>query len=203
MTALLQDTLVFENLDPVRLPILVDSNALIIEVESNTNEQAIAVADLLQYADFGEIADLKIDRFELIQGMNLIVFNIPVNSAIRIAPKFKSQTITLSIWEYSMPISRNGSVTEPVISSSVTKTTVQASTTSVQLLDENSNRKTASIVNNSTAILYVELGATASSTAYTVALNEGDLYELPVAYTGKISGIWSAANGNALVREFI
>ena len=102
-----------------------------------------------------------------------------------------------------MPISRGPVVITPVSSATVNATSVAASITSVSLLAVNANRKSASITNNSTATLYVELGATASSSAFTVALGTGDMYELPIAYTGAISGIWTAADGNALVREFV
>ncbi|BAS54928.1 hypothetical protein NIES2135_58070 [Leptolyngbya boryana NIES-2135] len=106
----------------------------------------------------------------------------------------------------SMPISRGGATQVTVntpTSSNVVASAVTASTTSVQLLAANANRKSASILNNGTGILYVELGATASTSAFTISLNNGDLYELPIAYTGNIAGIWSATGGNALVREFV
>lgn len=82
-----------------------------------------------------------------------------------------------------------------------TPTSVTASTGSVSLLAANTLRKGATITNASTATLYVEFGATASATAYTVQMGAGDYYEVPANYTGAISGIWSAVNGSALVRE--
>ncbi|WP_445626639.1 hypothetical protein [Nostoc sp. DSM 114167] len=82
-----------------------------------------------------------------------------------------------------------------------TPTTVASSTTSVTILAANSNRKGATIWNDSTAILYLELGATATTGAFTAKLFASGYYEVPFNYTGVISGIWSAANGNALVRE--
>lgn len=203
MNATYSDSLTFPYVVPVELPMVIESNAVIVEVASNTNDSTNPVADLYQYVTFDNVGELKIERFELVNGSNLVIFNVPLPSKLRIAPKFNDQNLTLSIWEFPMPISRNGSTMEPVVSSTVTPATVAASTSSIQLLASNANRKTASIVNNSTATLYIELGETASSSAYTVALNNGDLYELPIAYTGVISGIWSAANGNALIREFV
>ena len=82
-----------------------------------------------------------------------------------------------------------------------TPTTVAASTTSVTILTANSNRKGATIWNDSTATLYLEFGATATTSAFTAKLLAGGYYEVPFNYTGVISGIWTAANGNALVRE--
>lgn len=84
-----------------------------------------------------------------------------------------------------------------------TPTTVASSITSETILAANSNRKGATIWNDSTAILYLEIGATAATNAFTAKLFASGYYEVPFHYTGVISGIWSAANGNALVRELI
>ncbi len=77
----------------------------------------------------------------------------------------------------------------------------QTITDSVSLLAANYNRKGTTIWNKSTANLYVELGATASTWAFTARVGAGGYYEVPFTYTGVISGIWDAANGSALVRE--
>jgi hypothetical protein len=89
----------------------------------------------------------------------------------------------------------------PSTSSTATPTSVAASTSSVSLLSANSARKGATIWNNSTANLYVELAATASILAFTARVGAGGYYEVPFTYTGAISGIWDVANGSALVRE--
>ncbi|MEH2250067.1 hypothetical protein [Nostoc sp.] len=88
-------------------------------------------------------------------------------------------------------------------SDTATPTTVPASTTSETILAANSNRKGATIWNESTATLYLEFGAAAAANAFIVKLNPKGYYEVPFHYTGVISGLWSAANGNALVRELI
>lgn len=90
-----------------------------------------------------------------------------------------------------------------VASSTSTPTTVASSATSVTLLSSNSNRKGATFWNESTANLFIEFGATATLIAFTAKLSPGGYYEVPFHYTGVISGIWAAANGNALVRELI
>ena len=82
-----------------------------------------------------------------------------------------------------------------------TPTTVASSITNVLILATNSNRKGATIWNDSTANLFIEFGVTATTSAFTVKINAGGYYELPFNYTGVISGIWSSANGNALIRE--
>lgn len=82
-----------------------------------------------------------------------------------------------------------------------TPTTVSSSTSNQTILAANSDRKGATIWNNSTAILCLELGPTATTSAFTAKLFADGYYEVPFNYTGIISGIWSAVNGNALVRE--
>ena len=91
-----------------------------------------------------------------------------------------------------------------------TLSNVAASITSVAVLAANPLRCGASIHNDSTSVLYLKMGATASSSSYTVKLEPGDHYELPIViggtqravYTGVIHGIWAAANGNARVTEY-
>ncbi|MBL1177831.1 MAG: hypothetical protein FWK01_22510 [Pantanalinema sp. GBBB05] len=101
-----------------------------------------------------------------------------------------------------MPLSNPSSVTvTPATASTATPTSVTAATTNTQLLALNTNRKGATVWNNSTAQLYLELGGTASATVYTAKLEAGGYYEVPFGYTGAIAGLWTAANGNALVRE--
>lgn len=80
-------------------------------------------------------------------------------------------------------------------------TNVAASATNVTLLAANTNRIGATIYNDSTSILYVKLGATASTTSYTLQMGSKTYYEAPYGYTGQIDGIWSVANGSARVGE--
>lgn len=84
-----------------------------------------------------------------------------------------------------------------------TLTNVTSSVTNVTLAASNSSRKRIVIVNDSTSILYMKFGATASSTSYTFKLNPGDTYDSPDfrEYTGQIDGIWVSANGAARITE--
>lgn len=88
-------------------------------------------------------------------------------------------------------------------SSTSTLSNVSSSATNVTLLASNANRLNAAIFNDSTQILYVKLGTTASTSSYTVQIAAGGYYELPTVniYTGIIDGIWASANGNARVTE--
>jgi hypothetical protein len=79
---------------------------------------------------------------------------------------------------------------------------VGSSATNVTLLASNAARKGASIMNDSTEVLYVKFGATASATSFHVKMAAGSYLEVPFGYTGIIDGIWASANGNARVGEF-
>lgn len=86
-----------------------------------------------------------------------------------------------------------------------TLSNVTASATSVQLLAANTARLGVVIYNDSTAILYVKFGTTASTTSYTLEVPNEDWVALPgemgVVYTGRIDGIWAAANGACRITE--
>jgi hypothetical protein len=87
-------------------------------------------------------------------------------------------------------------------SGTATLANVASSASSVTLLAANLSRLGATIFNDSTAILYVKFGTTASSSSYTVQIAGGGYYEMPdPVYTGRIDGIWASANGNARVTE--
>jgi len=80
-------------------------------------------------------------------------------------------------------------------------TNVASSASSVTVLAANTARLGATVQNDSTQVLYLKLGTTASTTSYTVKMVAGAYYEVPFGYTGRIDGIWAAANGNARVTE--
>lgn len=84
--------------------------------------------------------------------------------------------------------------------STSTVTQVTSSATNVTLQAANTSRKELIIYNDSTSILYIKFGATASSTSYTLPIpsQEGIIED---RYTGRVDGIWVSANGNAYVTE--
>lgn len=87
-----------------------------------------------------------------------------------------------------------------------TGSSVNASATAVTLLAANTTRKAgSSIVNDSTAILYIKLGSSASATDYWKAIDgkttiPGDV-DLPPGYLGIVTGIWASATGAARIVE--
>lgn len=84
-----------------------------------------------------------------------------------------------------------------------TQSTVANSTANVTLLSSNTNRRMATVYNDDTAaFLYVRLGATASTTNFTIKMAPGSYYELPYpCYTGQIDAVASANTGNARITE--
>lgn len=80
---------------------------------------------------------------------------------------------------------------------------VAASLTSTTLLLSNSIRLGATVYNDSSSVLYVKLGTTASLTDFTIRLFPYCYYEIPFGYTGEIDGFWATATGNARVGELL
>lgn len=84
-----------------------------------------------------------------------------------------------------------------------TISSVADSASSVTVLAANAARLGASVYNDSTEILYIKAGATASATSFTVKMYPEDYWEAPAGYTGILDGIWSAdASGSARVTEY-
>jgi hypothetical protein len=80
---------------------------------------------------------------------------------------------------------------------------VASSASDVTILAANANRYGAAVFNDSTAVLYLLLGAgTASNTNYTVKLASMGYFETPWDFTAIIKGIWASANGSARVTEY-
>lgn len=92
------------------------------------------------------------------------------------------------------------SVTNP---QSATLANVASSASSVTVFAANGAARARTIYNDSTAVLYLKFGATASTTSYTVQLASGDYYEFPQpVYGGVVDGIWASANGAARTTEW-
>lgn len=104
----------------------------------------------------------------------------------------------------SLPVTVASNQT-PLTSGTGTKSNVGSSASSVTILASNANRKGAVIYNDSTQVLYLDLtGGTATNASYSVQVPSNGYFELPgiVIYTGAITGIWAAVNGNARVTEW-
>ena len=103
----------------------------------------------------------------------------------------------------TQPVS--GTVTaNPAGATTATLSNVNDTNSSTTVLASNANRLGAMFFNDSTSSLYLKLGATASTTSFTVLIAPQGYYELPGPriYTGIVDGIWSAdASGAVRVTE--
>lgn len=88
------------------------------------------------------------------------------------------------------------------IGTTATLANVASSASSVTLLASNTSRIRATIFNDSTAILYVKEGTTASTSSFTYKLGSSDTLII-TDYNGRIDGIWDSATGNARVTEIV
>jgi hypothetical protein len=94
-----------------------------------------------------------------------------------------------------------GSINRMGMAHTPTLTSVAAATSSTSLLAANLNRIGATFYNDSTAVLYLALNTSASTTAYTVQVPQNGYYETPYGYDGAIFGIWASVNGNVRITE--
>lgn len=86
---------------------------------------------------------------------------------------------------------------------SATLANVASSASSVTVFAASAAVKGRAVYNDSTQVLYLKFGATASTTSYTVQLASGDYFEFPQPlYGGVVDGIWAAANGAARTTEW-
>ncbi len=93
-----------------------------------------------------------------------------------------------------MPTLKPTTATLANVSSSASSVTVFAAKGAV-------NART--IFNDSTAVLYLKYGTTASTTSYTVQLAANGYYEFPQpVFAGRVDGIWASANGSARVTSW-
>lgn len=88
---------------------------------------------------------------------------------------------------------------------SSTSSAVEDTDSSTIILNSNSSRLGATILNDSSSTLYLLLGlGDASETNYTVKIIQNGYYEVPFNYAGQISGVWATDpnDGGARITEF-
>jgi hypothetical protein len=91
-------------------------------------------------------------------------------------------------------------ITEPK-STTATTSQVADNSASVTILASNASRLGATILNDSSAALYLRLGSSAATTTnYTVRITQYGYYEVPFRYTGAITGIWASDPGDGAAR---
>jgi hypothetical protein len=81
---------------------------------------------------------------------------------------------------------------------SATLASVASSATSVNIFTTAGGGLARVVFNDSTAVLYLKFGFTASTTSHTVQIAAGGYYEFPQPlFLGNVDGIWASANGFA------
>lgn len=132
-------------------------------------------------------------------------YELSVNTLI----SFRVRATAWATGTANISMTRGAYATEPVVFANAREigaptsalTSVASAASSTSLLAANTARRGAMIFNESTAILYVALAASASVTAYTYQIPAGGYWEVPALYTGAVFGIWAAANGSARITQ--
>jgi hypothetical protein len=86
---------------------------------------------------------------------------------------------------------------------SVTRISKPASITPVALVAANNKRIGTTVVNRSTATLYLDVAQQVSPEDFLVEIPPGAYYEMPFSIVGGLWGIWTSTTGKALIRDFI
>lgn len=181
------------------------------------NGAALTALQLIDDAVVAQAAALGSTKVSLVGGSvttaaptfttgNVNQLSLTTSGALRVdlgATSANATAIKVDGSTVTQPISIAATVTtKETRSSTGTTTSVLDSAVSATLLASNANRLGASIYNDSTVALYLKLGATASTTSFTVKLDADDYYEAPAHYTGIIDGIWASdAAGAARITE--
>lgn len=93
----------------------------------------------------------------------------------------------------------------PVFPGAISNTSVYAvlsSVTTVSVMNANTSRKMGTLYNASGTTVYIKMGTAATTSVFSVALNNSDYYELPVGYTGVVAGISASNAGIINVTEY-
>ena len=114
-----------------------------------------------------------------------------------------TQPVSGTFWQTTQPVSIAAQIAVKPLSTTATTSQVADTATNTTLLSSNANRLGATILNDSSAVLYVKFGTTASVTDYTVRMVQYAYFEVPFGYTGRIDGIWATDpnTGSARITE--
>jgi hypothetical protein len=91
------------------------------------------------------------------------------------------------------------------ISTATTSNVASDSAAHVVIAAANNARTNLIVHNDSTAILYLKFGDTATSTSHTTQVASQGTYTMPngnAIYTGLVTGRWASTNGAARVTEY-
>lgn len=206
----------------------IESDAFCRNIGTRSNNQAVALGSLSEWIPtLGAIANTSAPSYTDGRGVALSTDTSgvlraggPVASG---STKVGSPILNGGVYNTTQPTVTNGQVvdlqatargalivgtgvdsfiTKETRSATPSQTSVNDTASSTTILASNANRLGATVYNDSTAVLYLKLGATASTTSFTVAMAAASYYEVPFGYTGVIDGIWASdASGAARITE--
>lgn len=116
------------------------------------------------------------------------------------APTYTNGQLSALSLDTSGNLRVSGFVTTNKAANSTVTGVATTSNTNTTLLASNGNRVFASIFNSTGKTMYIKLGATASTTSFTIQLFDRSYWEVPNDYTGIIDA-FSLGTGTVLVTE--
>lgn len=201
------DDVALDNNSELSIPLLLDAPELFYSGAANLS--SVQIGTWLHWEFIDGLGWTTIARYPAYRGKNLLTIATGFHEQYKLSflPAYSRSTpiaFSFKLWRpVNMPLfARSSGGSSLPVSTAAAATAVSAATSTTTILAANSARDGASIWNASTATLYLEMGDTVSSTDFAVALGSGDYFEVPYNYTGIITGVWTAVNGNAMVREY-
>ena len=150
------------------------------------------------------VAGFDLLRVDVTLTSGSITINGKSSNAVNASKIVKLATSGLTIGALAAGTNNIGTVNLSK-AATATVTPVPSAVTATTLLAANAARLGAAFFNDSTALLYLKWGAAPSTASYTVKVAAGQYYELPgpFVYSGIVTGVWAAANGNVLTTEVV
>lgn len=156
----------------------------------------------------GSVATLQGTNPWIINPSNSSIITIQVGSVITVG---KSSSIlavpvgsTIAVIRGSVAAAQIGTQIVSVVGTMAGTSSVFAvlsSITTVSIMTANVNRKAGTIYNAAGTTVFLKLGTAATTSVYTVSMNNGDYYELPGGWTGVVAGITTSNAGIINVTE--
>lgn len=139
-----------------------------------------------------------------INGLKTTNAAVPAATNLGVLPAVANATAPVFTETFQTALSTDLAANVRVVqyAATATLTNVASSATNVTLLSSNTAAKSRVVFNESTQILYLKYGVTASATSYTVQVGANAYFEFPQpTYYGQVDGLWASANGNARITE--
>ena len=123
-------------------------------------------------------------------------------TAVKVDGSAVTQPVSGTFWQATQPVSGTVTINNSQ-GATVTQSTFTSTTASTSLVAASANRKTLTVFNEGSGVLYVSVGSTCTTTAYQVRLSSGDYWECPSNQTSLAHTAVFATSGNARVTEVV